>query len=89
MTQTLAPRTAPGALDGPPPAPLAARPVQGWRSLLVVYGIVSTIEALGIAQVFAFLPLRLREVGLPSGQIPTFTGLFTSLIFVFVPSLAL
>jgi MFS family permease len=41
------------------------------------------IEALGIAQVFAFLPLRLREVGLPEAQIPTFTGLFTSLIFVF------
>jgi DHA1 family multidrug resistance protein-like MFS transporter len=59
------------------------RPAQGWRSLLVVYGIVSTIEALGISQVFAFLPLRLREVGLPEDQIPTFTGLFTSLIFVF------
>jgi MFS family permease len=61
----------------------AARPAQGWRSLLLVYGIVSTIEALGVAQVFAFLPMRLREVGLPEDQIPTFTGLFTSLIFVF------
>ncbi len=67
----------------PPPAPPPPRPVQGWRSLLVVYGLVSTIEALGVAQVFAFLPLRLREVGLPEDQIPTFTGLFTSLIFVF------
>ena len=27
--------------------------------------------------------MRLREVGLPEDQIPTFTGLFTSLIFVF------
>jgi MFS transporter, DHA1 family, multidrug resistance protein len=71
--------TTPGA---PPPLP-AAHPAQGWRSLLVVYGIVSTIEAMGIAQVFAFLPLRLHEVGLPAAQIPTFTGLFTSLIFVF------
>jgi MFS transporter, DHA1 family, multidrug resistance protein len=69
-------------LDGAPATP-RPRPVQGWRSLLAVYGIVSTIEALGIAQVFAFLPLRLREVGLPEAQIPTFTGLFTSLIFVF------
>jgi len=60
-----------------------ARPAQGWRSLLVVYGITSTVEALGVAQVFAFLPLRLREVGLPEDQIPTFTGLFSSLIFVF------
>ena len=32
---------------------------------------------------FAFLPMRLREIGLPEDQIPTFTGLFTSLIFVF------
>ncbi len=67
-----------GAPAAPPPSP-----AQGWRSLLVVYGIVSTVEALGIAQVFAFLPLRLREVGLPETQILTFTGLFTSLIFVF------
>ncbi len=41
------------------------------------------VEALGVAQVFAFLPLRLREVGLPHDQVLTFTGLFSSLIFVF------
>ena len=58
-------------------------PVQGWRSLLLVYGITSTVEAMGIAQVFSFLPLRLGEVGLPASQVPTFTGLFSSLIFVF------
>ena len=57
--------------------------MQDWHALLLVYGIVSTIEALGVAQVFAFLPMRLREIGLPEDQIPTFTGLFTSLIFVF------
>jgi DHA1 family multidrug resistance protein-like MFS transporter len=74
-----APSTTPGA----PATPPGAAPAQGWRSLLVVYGIVSTIEAMGIAQVFAFLPMRLREVGLPEELIPTFTGLFTSLIFVF------
>jgi DHA1 family multidrug resistance protein-like MFS transporter len=62
------------------PAPL---PVQDWRSLLLVYGITSTIESLGVSQIFAFLPIRLREVGLPPEQVPTFTGVFTSLIFVF------
>jgi DHA1 family multidrug resistance protein-like MFS transporter len=61
----------------------APRPVQDWRSLLLVYGITSTIEALGISQIFAFLPIRLREVGLPADEVLTFTGVFTSLIFVF------
>ena len=56
---------------------------QGWRSLLVAYGITSTIESLGVSQIFAYLPLRLREVGLPEADIPAFTGIFTSLIFVF------
>ena len=56
---------------------------QGWRSLLLAYGITSTIEAIGVSQIFAFLPLRLREVGLPEADIPAFTGIFTSLIFVF------
>jgi MFS family permease len=60
-----------------PPAP------QGWRSLLIAYGITSTIESLGVSQIFAYLPLRLREVGLPDADIPAFTGIFTSLIFVF------
>ena len=58
-------------------------PDQGWRSLLLVYAITSTVEAMGVAQVFSFLPRRLREVGLPEDQILTFTGLFSSLIFVF------
>ena len=78
MTPEPAPPAEPGSADSAP-----RRPVQGWRSLLLVYGITSTVEAMGVAQVFAFLPLRLREVGLPEDQIPTFTGLFTSLIFVF------
>ena len=59
------------------------RPRQGWRSLLVAYGVTSTIEAIGVSQIFAYLPLRLREVGLPEAEIPAFTGIFTSLIFVF------
>ncbi len=51
--------------------------------MLVAYGITSTIEALGVSQIFAFLPLRLGEVGLPQADIPAFTGIFSSLIFVF------
>lgn len=77
------PDPAPAADVAPGELRPAPRPVQAWTSLLLIYGITSTVEALGVAQVFAFLPLRLREVGLPEDQIPTFTGLFSSLIFVF------
>jgi len=66
-----------------PPAASQPRAGQGWRSLLLVYGVTSTVEAMGVSQVFAFLPLRLREVGLPETDVATFTGLFSSLIFVF------
>ncbi len=67
--------------SGPRPRPGQAE--QGWRSLLLVYAITSAVESMGVAQVFAFLPSRLSEVGLPDAQVPTFTGLFSSLIFVF------
>jgi MFS family permease len=60
-----------------------SRTPQGWRSLLVAYGVTSTIESIGVSQIFAFLPLRLREVGLAEADIPSFTGIFISLIFVF------
>jgi len=91
---TMIPRTHPApATPGDVPSPSdpavvagGARPAgaaQGWRSLLLVYAITSTVEAMGVAQVFAFLPFRLSDVGLPDSQVPTFTGLFSSLIFVF------
>jgi MFS family permease len=72
----------PVATPGSEPAPDHG-PVQGWRSLLLIYAITSTVESMGVAQVFSFLPSRLSEVGLPDSQVPTFTGLFSSLIFVF------
>ena len=80
---TLDPVAAPAADLTMPAKPGRARPAQGWRSLLLVYAITSTVEAMGVALVFAFLPIRLAEVGLPDSQVPTFTGLFSSLIFVF------
>lgn len=62
---------------------MQSRTPQGWRSLLVAYGVTSTIESIGVSQIFAYLPLRLREVGLAEADIPSFTGIFISLIFVF------
>ena len=64
------------------PAP-THQPVQGWHSLLLVYAITSIVESMGVFQVFAFLPPGSARSGCPSSQVPTFTGLFSSLIFVF------
>jgi DHA1 family multidrug resistance protein-like MFS transporter len=38
---------------------------------------------MGVSQVFAFLPLRLQQVGIAQDQVVALTGLFTALIFVF------
>jgi DHA1 family multidrug resistance protein-like MFS transporter len=59
-----------------------SRPVQDWRVLLAIYSVTSLIEAIGVSQIFAFLPARLREIGLPQGDVAAFTGIFTALIFV-------
>ena len=59
------------------------RPVQDWRALLAIYAITALIESTGVSQVFAFLPLRLHQIGLPDAEVASFTGIFTALIFVF------
>jgi len=60
-----------------------------WRRLLVVYWLTSLIEGMGTSQIFALLPISLREVGVPEADRLAFVGLFTALIFVvgapFVP----
>ena len=73
--------------DSAPSAPSASRPepgpAQDWRALLAIYSITALIESTGVSQVFAFLPLRLRQIGLPDAEVASFTGIFTALIFVF------
>jgi MFS family permease len=56
--------------------------VQDWRALLAIYVIVALVESTGVSQVFAFLPLRLQELGLPPRDVASFTGIYTALIFV-------
>ena len=69
------------------PAPAVSRsgqrPVQDWRALLAIYAITALIESTGVSQVFAFLPLRLHQMGLLAPEVAAFTGIFTALIFVF------
>ena len=64
------------------PSPAAARPLQDWRALVVVFWITSMIESLGVSQIFALVPSYLREMGVPEADRLTFVGLFSSLIFV-------
>lgn len=65
------------------PAGSGQRPVQDWRALLGIYAITALIESTGVSQVFAFLPLRLHQMGLRNAEVASFTGIFTALIFVF------
>lgn len=71
----------------PEPATEAAarqpRSPQNWRVLLAIYAITALVESTGVSQVFAFLPLRLQQIGMPAPDIAPFTGIFTALIFVF------
>jgi MFS family permease len=53
-----------------------------WRPLLAVYWITSFVEGLGVSQIFAFLPNRLTEVGLPLAEIPHFVGILGALFFL-------
>jgi MFS family permease len=56
--------------------------VPDWRRLLVLYWITSFIEGLGVAQIYAFLPNRLAEVGVADPDIPHFVGWLGSLFFL-------
>jgi MFS family permease len=58
------------------------RPIQDWRTLLVVFWLTSLIEGLGVSQIFALVPSYLREMGVPQDERLAFVGLFTALIFV-------
>ena len=53
-----------------------------WRVILVVFGLTSMVESLGVSQVFAFLPTYLSQMGVAESERLSFVGLFTALIFV-------
>jgi DHA1 family multidrug resistance protein-like MFS transporter len=60
-----------------------ARVRQHWIVVLVLFGIASTVEGLGVSQIFAFMPLYLRGMGMPEADIPQWVGWLNSLIFIF------
>ncbi len=61
---------------------MKTRPSQDWRSLLGLYWITSFVEGLGVSQIYAFLPNRLTEVGVPSTDVGYLVGLLGSLFFL-------
>ena len=53
-----------------------------WRRLLILYWITSVVEGIGVAQIYAFMPTRLAEVGMSDADIGRVLGLLFSLFFV-------
>jgi MFS family permease len=55
---------------------------QRWTVLLALFGVVSFVEAMGIGQVSAFLPLLLADMGVPGAEIGPLVGLLTACQFL-------
>ena len=63
-------------------AAMSSRGRPDWHLLLALYWITSFIEGFGVAQVYAFLPNRLAEVGMSTPDIERFVGWLGSLFFL-------
>src|SRR5260370_28363735 len=61
----------------------STRPASGWITLLVLFGIASTVEAFGVSHVFRFLPLYLGTVYVPPADVPAWTGYLNAAFFLF------
>ncbi len=59
------------------------RRTSGWITLLVLFGITSTIEAFSVSHVFRFLPLYLGTVHVPPAEVPAWTGYLNAAFFLF------
>jgi DHA1 family multidrug resistance protein-like MFS transporter len=55
----------------------------GWITLLVLFGIASTVEAFTVSHVFRFLPLYLATVQVAPAEIPAWTGYLNAAFFLF------
>ena len=52
-------------------------------TLLVLFGITSTIEAFTVSHVFRFMPLYLATVHVPPAEVPAWTGYLNAAFFLF------
>src|ERR1700676_1480834 len=55
----------------------------GWITLLVLFGISSTVEAFTVSHVFRFLPLYLATVQVAPAEVPAWTGYLNAAFFLF------
>ncbi|HLQ15463.1 MAG TPA: MFS transporter [Candidatus Eisenbacteria bacterium] len=67
----------------PATATTSARSASGWITLLVLFGIASTIEAFTVSHIFRFLPLYLGTVHVPPAEVPAWTGYLNAAFFLF------
>jgi MFS family permease len=67
----------------PATTPTATRPASGWITLLVLFGITSTVEAFTVSHVFRFMPLYLATVHVPPTEVPAWTGYLNAAFFLF------
>ncbi|HEY2597867.1 MAG TPA: MFS transporter [Candidatus Dormibacteraeota bacterium] len=61
----------------------SSRRASGWITLLVLFGIASTIEAFTVSHVFRFMPLYLATVQVPPAEVPAWTGYLNAAFFLF------
>src|SRR6266446_7229303 len=61
----------------------STRKASGWITLLVLFGIASTIEAFTVSHVFRFLPLYLPTVQVLPAEVPAWTGYLNAAFFLF------
>src|SRR4030088_95718 len=54
-----------------------------WITLLVLFGIASTVEAFTVSHVFRFMPLYLATVHVPPPEVPAWTGYLNAAFFLF------
>src|SRR3979411_2777987 len=64
-------------------AAASSRRASGWVTLLVLFGIASTIEAGSVSHVFRFVPLCLARVHVPPAEVPAWTGYLNAAFFLF------
>src|ERR1700682_4001958 len=64
-------------------APATTRRASGWITLLVLFGIASTIEASTVSHVFRFMPLYLPTVHVSPSEGPAWTGYLNAAFFLF------